>query len=703
MRHQKYSIVCIISIILIFITLPAFAQAIIYVDANVTNDNNDGSSWTKAKKYLQSALVIASSGDEIWVAEGTYYPDEGTGQINNIRSSTFQLKNGVAIYGGYPNGGGTRDVDANETVLSGDLDQSGDKNDNDAYNVVKGVTGGNIDGFTISGGNANGTSGDEKSGGGMYNESSSPMVNNCTFSNNYATENGGGMYNYPNSDPTVTNCTFSFNSAGEDGGGMYNTRNSTVTNCTFLNNSAVQEGGGMRNYHTSDNTTVNNCIFSNNSAEDGAGIHNTNSSPNITDCNFDNNTADDEGGGIFNAENSNPTITNCIFTSNSAIEEGGGIMNSNSDPSVTKSTFSNNSTEDCGGGMHNASSDPTVTNCTFYNNSAINDGGGICNKSSASPIITNCTFSNNSANRNGDGIANLYSSNLTVKNSILWGSNDQIYNDNSTLTVTYSDVQQSSGTCPGTGNINSDPKFVSSSDFHLHDISPCIGVGTSDGAPTDDIEGNQRPNPPGSNPDMGAYENTLSIPVPVELSIFTAISDGEIIILEWTTQSETENFGFNIYRSLDEKGEYIRINTNIINGAGTSSLQHNYNFVDYNVKLGNTYYYKIAEIDFSGNMKLHGPVSATVGTLPNEYVLLQNYPNPFNPTTLISFDLPEKSNIKLTIYNIAGKEIEIIKIGEYEVGHYEILFNAKNLTAGLYFYRLESNNFVDVKKMTVLK
>lgn len=96
-------------------------------------------------------------------------------------------------------------------------------------------------------------------------------------------------------------------------------------------------------------------------------------------------------------------------------------------------------------------------------------------------------------------------------------------------------------------------------------------------------------------------------------------------------------------------------------------------------------------------------VEAQTATLPENSTLLQIYPNPFNPITTISFELPEKSNIKLAIYNLAGQEIEIITIGEYEAGHHDILFNAKYLATGLYFCKLESNGFVDVKKMTVLK
>jgi hypothetical protein len=221
-------------VLLILFLMPAIANAgIIYVDASKADDNGDGLSWQTAKKYLQSALALANSGDEIWVAKGTYYPDEGTGQINNPlapfikgdndRNSTFQLKEGVSIYGGFVGGETSRDQrnwENNPTILSGDLDQSGDINGNNTYHVVIGANNAVLDGFTIAGGNAN-SAWPNEGGGGMYNESS-PMVTNCTFSSNSA-HYGGGMCNYYHSSPTVTNCTFSSNSADIGGAGCTTT------------------------------------------------------------------------------------------------------------------------------------------------------------------------------------------------------------------------------------------------------------------------------------------------------------------------------------------------------------------------------------------------------------------------------------------------------------------------------------------------
>ncbi|UCF44105.1 MAG: DUF4982 domain-containing protein [Planctomycetota bacterium] len=221
----------------------------VYVDADATGVN-DGTNWADAYKYLQDALADANSNpniDEIRVAEGTYYPDATSANPagGNRREATFRLINGVTIKGGYggPVGGPKfRNVHYYPSVLSGDINVP-DSNSDNSYHVVTGSgTEPNavLDGFIITAGNANG-SGADANGGGMYNDTGSPTVTNCMFSNNLA-YCGGGMCNYSNSSPTVTNCTFSGNSATSSGGGIMNNLNSkpTVTNCIVWGNSPDQ-------------------------------------------------------------------------------------------------------------------------------------------------------------------------------------------------------------------------------------------------------------------------------------------------------------------------------------------------------------------------------------------------------------------------------------------------------------------------------
>jgi hypothetical protein len=308
------------------------SRPIIYVDANA-NGANDGTSWEDAFNYLQDGLAAAIYGDQVWVAGGTYKPDEGGGKTPGDRTATFQLVNWVAIYGGYAGVGepdpNQRDVELYETILSGDLDgndtqaldpcdlQNDPNRGENSYHVV--VTGSGtdatpvLDGFTITAGNANGWPW-YHIGGGMYNEFSSPTVSNCTFTGNSA-DGSGGMFNKQSS-PTVTNCTFSGNSARIDGGGMCNWEESSpiLTNCVFSGNSAGRAGGGMVNF---DSTAVTNCTFSGNSAVIGGGMMNyADSSPTVSNCTFAGNSAV-IGGGMSNLRSS-PTVTNCILWGNTA-------------------------------------------------------------------------------------------------------------------------------------------------------------------------------------------------------------------------------------------------------------------------------------------------------------------------------------------------------------------------------------------------
>jgi len=235
------------------------------------------SSWANACT-LQSALKGVVPGDEIWAMAGTHKPTSGTD-----RTISFQLKNGVEFYGGFA---GTesdraeRNPAANPTILSGDLngDDGADfaNNDENSYHVVNGSdtdSSAVLDGFTVSGGNANGSYPDN-GGGGIYNESGGPTIRNVTFSGNWAGY-GGGMYNENGSSPSLSNVTFSSNSANF-GGGMENwTGNPSLTNVTFNGNSAILGGGLLI---TDSDPSLANVTFSGNQADNGGGIYNENTS-----------------------------------------------------------------------------------------------------------------------------------------------------------------------------------------------------------------------------------------------------------------------------------------------------------------------------------------------------------------------------------------------------------------------------------------
>jgi parallel beta-helix repeat protein len=411
------------------------AGGILYVNASATGLNN-GRSWTDAYTSLQSAIASTCPGiSQIWVAAGTYKPTTGAD-----RSISFVMKNNLAIYGGF-NGSETslteRNWTGNVTILSGNIGDDNSNSDN-SYHVISNFNNGLnssaiLDGFTISGGNANGSS-QNSLGGGMSNFNSSPGVRNCSFSGNSAYY-GGGMGNMQSSSPSVTNCSFTGNSAGS-GGGMQNEYNSSpiISNCIFGNNTATSYGGGM--YNNSSSPSLSNCSLSDNTASSGGGMYNNNSSPSLSNCSFPDNTATNNGGGMLNSSSSpslnncsfsnntatnnggginnyfssSPAVTNCSFSGNSAGYYGGGMYNTSaSSPIVNNSNFSDNSAQ-YGGGMYNIGTSPNVTNCSFSGNSASIDGGGMLNLSFSSPNLTNCSFTGNHANGDGGGMDNENSS-----------------------------------------------------------------------------------------------------------------------------------------------------------------------------------------------------------------------------------------------------------------------------------------------------
>lgn len=285
-----------------------------YVDGNVST-SGDGRSWGSAFKTIEDALKakIASGGDEIWVKRGTYK-----------LSSPIFVPLDVAIYGGF--GGGEtkreqRDWRNNTTKIDGQ---------NSVYHCFYILADAIIDGFTVTGGNANDSESEtgDDSGGGFFIIQCTPTIANCKIINNHGNF-GGGIFNYFNSIPTIKNCTISGNTAYWIGGGIFNEASSSpiITNSLIVNNSSVYGGGGIYNIDYC-SPTITNCTIAENIDESGAaGIYNEeNSYPHIANSIIWGNTAPIEPQ-MYSDETSTPTVTYCDF-------QGGfsGEGNIDSDP-----------------------------------------------------------------------------------------------------------------------------------------------------------------------------------------------------------------------------------------------------------------------------------------------------------------------------------------------------------------------------------
>ena len=190
-------------------------------------------------------------------------------------------------------------------------------------------------------------------------------------------------------------------------------------------------------------------------------------------------------------------------------------------------------------------------------------------------------------------------------------------------------------------------------------------------------------------------------PLPVELSSFSASIIGSTVKLNWRTETEVNNYGFEVERCALSAEHQAWENIGFVNGNGNSNSPKSYSFEDKNVTAGK-YSYRLKQIDNDGQFEYSKTIEVDLGA-PKKFELSQNYPNPFNPNTTIRFSLPEAGNVKLTLFNILGQEIKTLVNEFKESGVHTINFDASGLNSGMYIYELESGSFVQTRKMTLVK
>jgi len=187
--------------------------------------------------------------------------------------------------------------------------------------------------------------------------------------------------------------------------------------------------------------------------------------------------------------------------------------------------------------------------------------------------------------------------------------------------------------------------------------------------------------------------------VPVELTTFTVnINNLGDVVLSWSTATELNNQMFEIERRNNE-GQYSTIG--YVDGFGTTTEPQEYSYIDNTIGTG-TYIYRLKQVDFDGQYEYSDEIEVEVNG-PLTFALEQNYPNPFNPSTNIKYSVPENGFVKLSVYNLVGEEVSVLVNETVNAGFYEVAFNAANLPSGTYFYRLQTGNSVQTKKMILLK
>ncbi|MDX1909846.1 MAG: hypothetical protein SFV22_00085 [Saprospiraceae bacterium] len=319
------------------------AQNVWHVNLNATG-NQTGADWEHALTNLQTALDAAVYGDEIWVAQGTYYPTDSLD-----RSISFNLPKGVGLYGGFAGIETDREQRAPQTfttILSGDIGVTGLRTDN-SYHVVTIFQGDDntvLDGFSIILGYGESASigFPHEFGGGvlvasdMFWPLATPVISQCRFESNRAGF-GGGLACVGNDwticSPRIKDCVFTGNRGEFFGGGMYKNganhpqRAFTIERCTFEKNRCAQYGGGIVLYEPSDTVRVVDCKFTRDTAiQYGATMLRSGNQfvhYEFTGCNFTGNYTDSGGSGLAHvfpgyapAAEINLKVRKCIFRVN---------------------------------------------------------------------------------------------------------------------------------------------------------------------------------------------------------------------------------------------------------------------------------------------------------------------------------------------------------------------------------------------------
>lgn len=382
-----------------------------------------------------------------------------------------------------------------------------------------------------------------------------------------------------------------------------------------------------------------------------------------------------------------------------------------------------------------------ISNNLSYNNGA---SGIVCHHTNDVVIEHNTVYYNGTTNHGlPGGIGVNYSDSVYIRNNISYARSDKwaigilaqpvtnlvvesnlLYNDNGAQSI-HRNIS--------TGWSEADPLFVNTStkDFKLTASSPAIDAGTSSATQTKDYDGTSRND---GSPDIGAYEFLAEQALPVELVQFSAKNVEEGVQLTWITESETENLGFIIERKAvdqtlnqasrtakDRSGcpakdePWVEIASFVshpdLEGQGNTTVKTEYAFVDDTILRGHLYKYRLLDVSYDGTKTFSGAEVVEIHAedlIPQAFYLAQNYPNPFNAGTIISYELPVESHIKITLLDILGREVMSLVEETKPAGKHHILWDGSNhsgnqVPSGVYYCSFEAGGFTKTIKMVYLK
>ncbi len=462
----------------------------------------------------------------------------------------------------------------------------------------------------------------------------------------------------------------------ECGGGILNYGNLTLLDCVIQNNSVIQFGAGI---YSENNLTVDRCEISSNSIVEREGNDNS------------------QGAGIYMVANSgcslNLDILNTTISGNCAalVQDTQGVA-------IYLRTI-----------RRTGSIDADIINCTIADNECNVEEGiegkglYLNNAGSLDLYITNCILSNGNLNYD------------------IYGEGDFTFSRCSTICSDESlplggEREDLNSVDPLLGELLENNSINGTRTHEIDEASPALDAGSVECELFIDQRGFARD----ESPDIGSFEATDDAPLPVTLSSFTAAYTNSSSQISWTTQSESNNLGWNIYRSSSTDFTISTTqNSDLIDGAGTTTIETEYMFQDpYVVDMGSSYWYWLESISFSGESALFGPICLTVPidgdgnnlpVDPDNFGLQQNYPNPFNPSTVINFSLPVSVHCELTVYDVTGRKVNNLFSGSIEAETMNsVLWDGrdvagKQIASGVYLYKLKADKFNQTRKMILLK
>ncbi len=197
---------------------------------------------------------------------------------------------------------------------------------------------------------------------------------------------------------------------------------------------------------------------------------------------------------------------------------------------------------------------------------------------------------------------------------------------------------------------------------------------------------------------------TVDIRSAIELVSFSATAvPYQGVTISWKTGFEVGNAGFQVQRGLTAGGPYETLNSTLV----APRNDRTYTFVDATARAGQTYYYRLADVDLAGRVTVHPPVAVAV-PVPSQYRLSQNYPNPFNPVTTIRYELPKSGSVRLEVFDILGRVVRTLVDQTQEAGYHSISWDGRNdmgeaLSSGVYYLRMEAGQYRAVVKMALVR